>query len=509
MTFLEDRDLEDVPSIPEYYKGKTVFITGGSGFMGKVLVEKLLYSCTDLDRIYLLVRPKRGVTPENRLAEIFASRCFDRLREERPGVFESKVFFIAGDCSEVALGLSEEDRALLLNRTNIIYHVAASVRFDDPLKKAVKLNLRGTVEMIELAKEVQNLESFIHVSTTYSNTNRNPIEEILYPPLADWRETLEICENIEEQTLNSLTPKFLGEMANTYVLCKQLAEHVVYEQRGKLPVVIIRPSIVLASVKEPAPGWIENFNGPVGLIVASGKGILRTLYADPLVSGDYIPVDVAIKGFIAASWTRGTKKLEPSDDTPIYNVCNGQMGYHVTAEEILSIGHKITDEVPLDNVVWTAGGAITDNKYLYYVYVIMLQLLPAILIDTLLWLLGKKTMLVKIQRRVYVANLAIAYFLTHTWTFSNENFMSLRSKILDKDKLHFYYIMENIDMYEYLKTGIMGGRRYLLNEKDENLPKARAHYKRMAILDTLVKCLFYGYIVWRIINSSLVCNLFG
>nr|XP_034827688.1 fatty acyl-CoA reductase 1-like [Maniola hyperantus] len=205
--YLEDRDLEDVPSIPEYYRGKTIFLTGGTGFIGKVLVEKLVYSCPDLDKIYLLVRPKKGVKPEDRMSAIYASRCFDRLRKERPGAFESKVFFIEGDCSALGLGLSKEDRAIIINRTHIIYHAAASVRFDDPMKASVKLNLRGTREIIELAKEAKHLECFVHVSTSYANTNRDPIDEIMYPPHADWRQTLEICEDVDDCTLNALTPK--------------------------------------------------------------------------------------------------------------------------------------------------------------------------------------------------------------------------------------------------------------------------------------------------------------
>lgn len=55
----------------EYYKDKTVFITGASGFMGKVLLEKLLYSCHELKEIIIIVRPKRGKTPESRLEEMF------------------------------------------------------------------------------------------------------------------------------------------------------------------------------------------------------------------------------------------------------------------------------------------------------------------------------------------------------------------------------------------------------------------------------------------------------
>lgn len=58
--------------IREFFKGKSIFITGGSGFMGKVLLEKLLYSCSDLKEIFILMRPKRGKSGEQRVAE-FAS----------------------------------------------------------------------------------------------------------------------------------------------------------------------------------------------------------------------------------------------------------------------------------------------------------------------------------------------------------------------------------------------------------------------------------------------------
>lgn len=83
--------IEDPTPIQEFYKGKTVFITGGSGFMGKVrkksvctnskqitylsflqvLIEKLLYSCSDLKEILVLVRPKKGKAPESRLEDMF------------------------------------------------------------------------------------------------------------------------------------------------------------------------------------------------------------------------------------------------------------------------------------------------------------------------------------------------------------------------------------------------------------------------------------------------------
>lgn len=57
-------------SIPEYYEGKNVLLTGATGFMGKVLLEKLLRSCPKVQAVYVLVRHKSGQTPEARIQEI-------------------------------------------------------------------------------------------------------------------------------------------------------------------------------------------------------------------------------------------------------------------------------------------------------------------------------------------------------------------------------------------------------------------------------------------------------
>lgn len=55
------------------------------------------------------------------------------------------------------------------------------------------------------------------------------------------------------------------------------------------------------------PGWVDNFNGPVGLIVAVGKGIIRSVYSDPNIKSDYMPVDIAVKCMITTAWDRATK----------------------------------------------------------------------------------------------------------------------------------------------------------------------------------------------------------
>ena len=69
--------MSDRLSIPAFFCGKNVFITGATGFMGKVLLEKLLRSCPDIGLCYVLVRPKKGVQPSDRIKQILDSKVGD------------------------------------------------------------------------------------------------------------------------------------------------------------------------------------------------------------------------------------------------------------------------------------------------------------------------------------------------------------------------------------------------------------------------------------------------
>lgn len=55
------------------------------------------------------------------------------------------------------LGISPTDRDLLRREVNVVFHVAATVRFDEKLKIALGINVNGTKEVVQLCKEVKNL----------------------------------------------------------------------------------------------------------------------------------------------------------------------------------------------------------------------------------------------------------------------------------------------------------------------------------------------------------------
>jgi fatty acyl-CoA reductase len=65
---------EGESEIQQLFRGAGVFVTGGTGFLGKILLAKLLRACPDIRTIFLLMRSKKGKTQEERFAELFEGK---------------------------------------------------------------------------------------------------------------------------------------------------------------------------------------------------------------------------------------------------------------------------------------------------------------------------------------------------------------------------------------------------------------------------------------------------
>lgn len=81
---------------------------------------------------------------------------FNRLRETKPSTF-AKLIPIIGNTTEEGLALPDVERRVLIERVSIIFHVAASVRFDDDLRQAIFMNTRSTRDICILAAQMKNL----------------------------------------------------------------------------------------------------------------------------------------------------------------------------------------------------------------------------------------------------------------------------------------------------------------------------------------------------------------
>ena len=232
-----------LPRVREFYADKEIFITGGTGYLGKVLIEKLLRSCGDLRTIFVLIRPKKGHTPEARLKLFRQDQVFDRLRKECPERLE-KLACISGDVRQIGLGISQEDFERI-RRCSIVIHSAATVRFDELLAESILMNTRGTRETLLLAQRMDNVKIFNHVSTTFCNPDYPDSTEKIYPVHVEWEDAIKLAENLDMETFETTAQLYMQNHPNTYTFSKRLSENMVNEMQKKLqfPVVILRPSV--------------------------------------------------------------------------------------------------------------------------------------------------------------------------------------------------------------------------------------------------------------------------
>lgn len=96
---------------------------GAAGFIGKVLIEKLLYSCPDVKRIYALIRAAKGKSSRKRLIYKSSRKPFNMVLKQ--DFVMKKLVSIDSDIVEPKLGPTQKD--ILTQEVDIIFHVAASV----------------------------------------------------------------------------------------------------------------------------------------------------------------------------------------------------------------------------------------------------------------------------------------------------------------------------------------------------------------------------------------------
>lgn len=103
-----------------------------------------------------------------------------------------------------------------------------------------------------------------------------------------------------------------------------MGEMVVEDIKGEMPVIIIRPSIIESTLKEPFPGWIEGNRMIDPVLLFYGKGKLPSFYADPNIALDVIPVDIVVNSTLAAIAKHGRDESKPEDrnssDDHVYQI---------------------------------------------------------------------------------------------------------------------------------------------------------------------------------------------
>ncbi|XP_025072855.1 putative fatty acyl-CoA reductase CG5065 [Pogonomyrmex barbatus] len=350
---------------------------GSTGFLGKVLIEKLLRSCPDISTIYLLIRTKKDKCPETRLDEIFQIPLYNLLKKEMPD-FRKKIVPIVGDLNIENFGLSEADKNILINKVSIIFHVAANVRFNESIKVSTIINVSSVDTILKIAKCMPNLKSLIHVSTAYANCYVKYVEERFYTYPINYKELNTLIHTLPENVFEKKIAKIISQWPNTYTFTKAIAEGLIRDESEDLPIGIFRPSIVLSSANEPFGGWIDNTYGPIGILLSSLLGIATFLYSFKHVRADVVPVDFTVNALIVSAYDVFNQHRR-GKDMLIYNFVSPVDGpTWNNYKNKLFVVNKI---YPLHSAKWFPKGLIIQNKVLYNICTFFGHFLPALFID--------------------------------------------------------------------------------------------------------------------------------
>jgi fatty acyl-CoA reductase len=395
-------------------RGKQFFITGATGFLGTALVERIVRRVPDAD-ITVLVRPGRRADAAARLArEVIKNDCFDRLRAELGDGFAAeiakRVRAVPGDVSQDGLGLDEGGRSALA-AADVVIHSAATVSFDAPLTQAVEINLLGPSRVAAAISETGSAAHLVAVSTAYvASTHQGEAKEEL---LSENRFTLDVAweaevssarrlrddleaESRRPEKLRGFTKQARAEIGaagdhliaakaekmreewvsgelvtagtaralslgwpDAYPFTKALGERALVEQwEGRVPITVVRPSIIESALAEPRAGWIRGFRMAEPIIVSYARGLLREFPGVPEGIVDVIPVDLVVAAILAVA-ARGPEPGRPK----VYHVASGvrnplRYGHLVELSEDFFSRNPLYDErgQPINVPEWSFPG---------------------------------------------------------------------------------------------------------------------------------------------------------
>jgi len=345
-------------SVREALAGKHILLIGGTGFIGKVWMAKVLKDLPEIGRLYLLVRPHRSTSAKRRFETMVAeSPVFEPLRE-RYGeqlwrYLNERVEVIAGDITQPDLGIEPQTRARLQRTLDLVINSSGLTDFNPDLRDALAINVDGTQHVLDFVRRCERA-ALLHLSTCYVVGYRDGyIPEIPTPnytprgipgfdaererqalhalvrEICARAESPEVTEELRQQAMerahqahdsslsgletrlrryrlrwirNQLVDAGMRRARelgwpNTYTFTKSLGESLLFVQGAELPIAVVRPSIVESSIAEPFRGWNEGVNtsAPISYLLGT---YFRQLPSNQWKRLDIIPVDLVVRGMV-------------------------------------------------------------------------------------------------------------------------------------------------------------------------------------------------------------------
>jgi thioester reductase-like protein len=262
-----------------------VVLTGATGLVGGAVLADLL-SRTDAE-VTCLVRADNAAIARERVEPSLATWMDAGAREHAA----HRVHALPADIGRVGLGLDANVRADLIRRCNYIVHCAASVRFDESLAHARAVNVAGAARVLELADEAHAADALQRV-TMVSTAFVSGITE----------------RRFSEHELDR------GQaFRNTYERSKFEAELQTRAAMARLPLNVVRPSIVIG---HSLTGRTTAFNvlyAPLRMAVRRGTDVTLPVRGDLPI--DVVPVDWVARMIVEA--------LTAGEDGQTYSAASG------------------------------------------------------------------------------------------------------------------------------------------------------------------------------------------
>ncbi|WP_369824054.1 SDR family oxidoreductase [Frondihabitans sp. PAMC 28766] len=315
-----------------------VLLTGGTGFVGQAILERLLADHPDTT-VTLLIRTKGSTSGIDRLRHLLRKPVFKSWRERVGDDGVEKA--LTGRLRVLEGGLDAVPD--LPQDLDVVIHSASSVSFDPPIDQAFDTNVGGAVGLYEALLATGTDPHVVHVSTAYVGGLRKGIfPEASLTHDVDWRAEFEAARAARSRVeLSSRQPEVLrrfvaearakhgkeGPLAvsthaeearitwvkaklvdhgrmraeslgwtDVYTLTKAFAERAAEQlwAASGHRLSFVRPAIVESALRHPYPGWIDGFKVADPLIMAYGRGMLPEFPGVPDSVLDVVPVDFVV-----------------------------------------------------------------------------------------------------------------------------------------------------------------------------------------------------------------------
>lgn len=481
--------------IANFLQGKNYFLTGATGFLGKAFVEKMLRTIPDVASIFLLINAKDKEAAKARLyTEIIDSKLFKCLKQIHGESYEefmmSKLVPVVGNMNEPDLGMDADTADEIAKKVNVIINSAANTNWHERYDIALNTNTIGPSRLLRFAKKCTKLSLFLHVSTAYVNGDRqgrsmekpllmgqsiaaersfcseDPVPELnvdaeveLASTLA---ETFHVKEVNQKMTDLGLQRARMFGWKNTYQFTKAMAEMVISESREQIPVVIIRPSAIESTYKEPFPGWIQGNKVLDPLILQYGKGNLPVLVGDCQVVVDLIPVDMVVNATLVAMAKHGISR---KPEVNVYHMGSSDMN-PVLWGDIFKFCYEHFIGCPLMKIeIRKLEFLKSMDEYSTYIYNVMrpreLKTSPDIELHQKLHKQAKR----KVEYLIQLANLYKPYMFDHG-LFDSSNMRKMMEEMSLEEKKNFGFNVGNINWKDYISNiHIPGLKTHILKER--------------------------------------------